>query len=132
MRQILWLSLLVAGCSSAADSRCASLCEPGSDPACDADSVSSCLDACEARISGVSSICATCLLERATFSGEGSPIGLCQIDASCPSGERCDGEISGCTYCSGDAAGRQACELTEIACSTSFRPSTECASLCGG
>lgn len=135
------LSACGGGSGSAEDARCTSLCEPaGKIPAsgfgsyCDGASITACKSSCGARISGTASLCATCLLEKASFGRES--VGL---DAAC-NGSTCT-ETNGstgqmCTYPANDEAQHLACQkklypLTAESCDApSFRPVSECASLC--
>jgi hypothetical protein len=75
------------------DPRCASLCEE-EDQSCAAD-VSLCEDVCQSRVAGVSSLCATCLLE-GSDSGECSSGGPCCPDPDFESvldcASSCEGE----------------------------------------
>ncbi len=139
---VLFCAVVSQGCAST-DPRCTDLCqvpEPGplSRSTCSGDSISTCIDSCQVRISGVSSLCASCLLEEARFGG--GPVAIefpmCGTDAVCAPQQRCSwgGE---CSFCADDTASSNACfrathPLVEEACSPSFRPVSECATLCGG
>jgi hypothetical protein len=121
---------------SGADPRCVALCGPpgendGEGNWCDADSVSRCFSLCAARIAGQTSLCQTCLLEKAEFSTPSNrvaetcgPTG-CEVENG--SGERC-------AYRTDDE--RRACFARlfppkEVDCgSPDFRPVTECAAVC--
>ena len=126
------LSLVVLGAVGCAgtDARCTTLCEDdGVGDTCNADSISRCLSSCEARISGVTSLCATCLIEEARFREDAGGIEVCMSDDTCPEGGRCPGSV--CDYCIGDAAEEARCNPPEeVRCTVSFRDSTECASVC--
>lgn len=153
-----WLSaLLLTGLGAAAscggsgdpaaagqsDVRCVALCEPaGAVPAsgtgtyCSEASVTQCKSLCGVQIQSASTLCASCLLEKAKFGiGAGS-------DSSGP--DSCDastctitnGAGEKCTYPVGDSAAQKDClkklyPATAKACSApAFRPVTECASVC--
>ncbi len=131
--------VLCAACAPPPDARCQALCVVGQ-PAiagvgdvCSAASTDTCAGACMAHISEQSTLCASCLLERAAF----------EPPASSSSGDYCDnntctttGRAGSCDYPQGDEAARQAClrqvtPLREVACTPTFRPVVECAAVCG-
>lgn len=126
------LSLVILGAVGCAgtDARCATLCvDDGVGDTCNADSISSCLSSCEARISGAASLCATCLLEEARFSAGPTSVPFCESDAACPGSALCEGEV--CSYCADDDAERARCNPPEeVSCSVTYRDSSECAAVC--
>ena len=120
------------------DPRCNSLCrieEPSLDGAhdiCSEDSAVLCKDECNARIELAPSLCASCLLEDATYG----------LDDSVSSGDFCEngqctktGREGSCTYPQGDDAARDACTRQvyprrEVHCDYEFQPVQDCASIC--
>lgn len=122
------------------DPRCVAACpetmpsHPDIGPICDAASRTQCLDQCEARIAGLSTVCQNCLVEDACFdpgcgSDDGSPV-FCD-ETSCT----ISSSLGSCTYRQDDDAMRDNCERQinprrEIACAASFQPTTKCASVC--
>lgn len=120
-----------------ADPRCAQACAIGTPAVDDAFEVCStasarlCVDACEARIAGVTGVCATCLVEDARFRPD--PI---DIAADCD-GSTCryTGWGGTCTFVAGNREAEQDCLRTayprrDVACDAEWRPVTECASSC--
>lgn len=135
------LAALSACGSSDPDPRCLSVCEirepavEGAFDICSQSSADTCVNECTARIDGVETVCGTCLLEQAYFgTGPDDGInGMCE-NGSCTMYGDDPGET--CTYTEGDAAAiencyRQLFPRREVDCSTSFRPVSECASVCG-
>lgn len=132
------------------DPRCEQLCrdEPpsldGAYEVCSAASVAACRTQCQQRITGVASLCASCLLEDSSFPGpeaRPSPGSFCEPSDLCPEGgSRCTLEGFGdaaCEYCEGDQEAWEACvrqifPRTEVECTPDFRPVTECEQLCAG
>jgi hypothetical protein len=121
-----------------ADPRCAATCAiiaPDVDGAfdiCDRDSAGACVDQCQARIAGVETVCASCLLEDAYF-GTGGDDGFvdCDINGNCT----IEGRTGTCTYQQGNTASweqcmRQVYPRREVACQVSFDPVTACATVC--
>ncbi|HEY5921315.1 MAG TPA: hypothetical protein VIV11_06575 [Kofleriaceae bacterium] len=124
------------------DPRCVSACtaeEPryeGVGRVCNTASRAQCLDECETRIANVMPICQSCLVEESCFGPEG-----CSGDDGL--GGFCDNtmctitsEFGSCTYMTGDMAGQLRCmqqvnPRREVSCTSEFRPTTECASVCG-
>ena len=132
--------------SGTGDPRCESLCvvqEPslsGAYDICSAESAAVCKEDCAAHIAGVSSLCATCLLEDACFdancAGSGSTAVSCFFDGA---GTTCavTGREGSCTYPGGDQTARDNCirqvyPRRTVGCSPDYRPVTECNSICGG
>jgi hypothetical protein len=120
---------------SSSDARCSSLCQykgPGTyGPYCDQSSASQCAGLCEAHIKGVATLCQTCLLESATFTAEQAGSG-----SNCTNNQ-CTVSFGGrsCTYTVGDQAQMDACQAqvyppTATTCTPTFRPVTQCASVC--
>ena len=122
-----------------ADPRCAAICTPeepdveGAFDICSTASVGSCVDQCEARIESVETVCATCLLEDASFGldddvfvpDQCEPSGICTMQ----------GREGYCTYPQGDESAREDCyrevfPRREVACDVEFRPVAECSGTC--
>lgn len=131
------------GGGSAEDARCRSLCEPvGMTPAsgygsyCDGQSVTACKSSCGVRISGAASLCATCLLEKASFGRESAGVDATCDGTTCTETNSASGQK--CTYPADDEAQHLACQkklypLTAESCGApTFRPVSECATLCSG
>ena len=125
-----------------ADPRCAAACtdDPpqidGAGDVCNSSSQSACIDECEARIAGVSSLCASCLVEDACFNPGGCDAVV--IGNDCNSNGQCTitGRNGSCTYPDGDETARENCERQvnprrEVACTAEFRSTSECTSECG-
>jgi hypothetical protein len=147
---LLFTSLLVfaysCGSAGAEDPRCQALCEPagrvpssGLGTYCDEQSVALCKDSCGARISGLVSLCASCVLEKASFqeTPRSSNGPSCNTMAmTCTETNYETGES--CTYPSNDEAQRKACQqklyaARAVSCSApTYRPVTDCASVCTG
>lgn len=121
------------------DPRCVSACPvtmpyyEGAGRVCNAASREQCLDECEARIAGVSSICQSCLVEEAEFSPDGSDgVGFSNCtNTSCT----ITTEFGTCTYPVNDQAAQMKCyqqvdPRREVTCTAEFRPTTECATVC--
>jgi len=145
----LFLVLCVAACAgddsdvdtSDRDPRCVSACtapEPhydGVGQICDAASRVQCLDECETRIANVTPLCQTCLVEEACFGpdgcfGDDGPGGFCTNDTC-----TLTSEFGMCSYNVNDEAAKVRCyqqvdPRREVSCSSTFRPTTECASVC--
>jgi hypothetical protein len=122
---------------SSRDPRCVSACSAPEPPyegigaVCDAASRVQCLDECEARIANVTPICQTCLVEDADFGTDGEGAGGYCTNNTCT----LTSEFGSCTYTSGDQAAELRCRQQvdprrEVSCTASFRPATECASVC--
>lgn len=121
-----------------ADPRCAAICQievpslEGAYDVCSTASQASCVDQCAARIDGVSSVCASCLLEDADF-GTGDDV---TPGDQCESGSCTTfGRLGSCTYPEGNQAAREDCirqvsPRREVACDVDFQPVTDCASVC--
>ena len=123
------------------DARCVAACtdDPpsvsGAGDVCDTASRQACLDTCTARIEGVATVCATCLLEDACFDPDG-----CRGEDG--GGDECSSSVctrtgreGSCTYPPNDTAARDACERQvnprrEVACTAEFEPVSQCASSC--
>lgn len=132
------LVLPACGLLGGVDPRCESLCavqEPslaGAHDICSQASADRCKADCNARISGVTSLCATCLLEKAEF----------RVPPTSSSGDSCvsgtcttTGRAGSCDYPEGDTSAREACirqvsPRREIECTAAYRPVDECASTC--
>jgi hypothetical protein len=140
------LGLLAVACGGTGTERlCDELCtirEPsvaGAFDTCTASSVEPCRQSCQARIGGLGTLCKTCLVENATFS---PPSQYFAMSTHCPGqgcGDRCDVEIgegtNTCSYCEGDAATEEEClrrvyPRREVEYSVTFRPVSDCASVC--
>lgn len=131
------------------DPRCEQLCRdepPSVEEAyevCSAASVTACREQCQQRIDGVGSLCASCLLEDASFPGGTERPGIenaCEPSETCAEGallctvESLDG--GSCQYCEGDQEAWEGCirqvfPRTEVECAADLRPVTECADVCG-
>lgn len=125
---------------SARDPRCIAACPETMPPyqnagsVCDSPSRALCLDECEARIAGVSTVCQSCLVEDSCFSpgcdDRGGVGGTC-INDTCT----ISSEFGTCTFNVNDEAQKQRCyqqvdPRREVACAVEWRPTTECASVC--
>ncbi|MFN0253215.1 MAG: hypothetical protein ACKV2T_40450 [Kofleriaceae bacterium] len=147
MRSLALLVVVLVGCGDdggvdldSYDPRCVAACtdEPprveGAGDVCDAASRVQCLDTCEARITGVSSVCASCLTEEVCFDpGRCDPIDI---------GDECNnntctrtGRNGSCTYPPNDTAARDNCERQvnprrEVACTAEFPSVQGCADVC--
>lgn len=99
---------------------------------CSIASASSCVDQCEVRIADVPSLCATCLLEAASFHPDGQYVDRwCTYD-SCT----IEGPAGSCTYPATNEAAEEDCirqvyPRREVDCEVQFRSVTECAEVCG-
>jgi hypothetical protein len=144
-----FVSLILVACGGAppADPRCEALCQielpstEGAYDVCSGQSAEACKAACTARIESASSLCATCLLEKATFTipaSDGAAPAHCAPDTS---GSCTDGtcSLSGhggtCSFCSGNEQEelnciKQAFPRREVQCTPTFRPVAECAAMC--
>src|SRR5688572_9341943 len=95
-----------------ADPRCAAICmidEPsvsGAGDVCNLDSAALCVDTCQVRITGVDTLCASCLLEGAYFGTDDVVLGSDYCDL-----QTCTmtGRAGTCTYPYGNETARQAC-----------------------
>jgi hypothetical protein len=138
-------ALLVAcGGGAADDPRCVSLCtikQPpidGAGDVCSQASADQCQKECGARIDGVATACADCLLQDAVFGGTSGGSGNdCHTDAKCPNSGLCTetGPGGSCDYCEGDMAAETNCykqthPRREVECSTSFRDPAKCSAVC--
>jgi hypothetical protein len=123
------------------DPRCVSACTDdlpeidGAGDVCSSASQSACLDECEARIAGVASLCASCLVEDACFDPSGCDDVV--IINDCDSNGQCTitGRNDSCSYQADNEAARVACEKQvnprrEVACEAEFRSTSECSSEC--
>lgn len=143
------LASAFAGCGGGAadDPRCKSLCvieEPsieGAGDICSQASADLCREDCGARIEGVGSACASCLLEEARFSAESETGvgGPCDDSPECPESGLCteSGPGGDCDYCGDDAAAELACykkahPRREVECKADFRDPKDCSDLCAG
>ncbi len=120
-----------------ADPRCAQACAietpslEGAYEVCSTASARACVDVCEARIAGMSSLCASCLLEDARFETDDPVIPFDCDGTTC----RYTGWGGTCTFPEGDLEAREDCARTayprrEVACEPRWRPVAECASTC--
>jgi hypothetical protein len=123
------------------DPRCVSACtapEPryqGVGGVCDAGSRTRCLDECETRIANLATVCQSCLTEEACFSprgcsGDDGPSYACN-NGTCT----LMSEFGMCTFTYGDMAGELRCRQQtdprrDVSCIATFRPTTQCASVC--
>lgn len=122
------------------DARCVTACtdEPpsieGAGDVCDPASRTQCLDTCQARITDVSSVCASCLTEDVCFDPGGcdnvSPGDQCNNNTCTRTGRN-----GSCTYPTNDTAARDNCERQvnprrEVACTAEFPSVQSCASVC--
>jgi len=107
----------------------------GAGDVCNTDSRVTCLDDCEARIAGVMTVCANCLLENACFDPSGCrDVG---IGDNCNQNMQCTitGRVGSCTYTYGNTAMQQACERQvnprrEVACTATFQATSRCTQQC--
>jgi hypothetical protein len=124
------------------DARCVAACtdEPpaldGAGDVCNGASRTTCLDTCEARITGVSSVCASCLTEEVCFDPGGCD-GDVSLGDQCTSGGQCTrtGRNGSCMYPMNDTTARDNCEKQvnprrEVACTADFPSVQSCASVC--
>lgn len=125
---------------SGRDPRCVSACTdpepryPGVGEVCDATSRVQCLDECETRISNLATVCQNCLVEEACFGPNGcygDDIGGSCINNTCT----VMSEFGTCSFDVNDEAAKVMCyqqvdPRREVSCTPSFRPTTECASVC--
>lgn len=124
------------------DPRCVAACtdDPpqidGAGDVCNTDSRVQCLDECEARIAGVTTVCANCLVEDACFDPGGCDDRGVQI-ADCNSSGQCTitGRVGSCTYPMGNQTALENCERQvdprrEVACTAKFQATSACASSC--
>jgi len=120
------------------DPRCETLCviqEPslsGAYDICSQASADRCKQDCDAHIKDVTSTCASCLLEQATFS----------VPPVSSSGDVCNagtctttGRAGSCDYPQGNDAARDDCirqvsPRREVECTPTYRPVSECNSTC--
>jgi hypothetical protein len=142
--------LVVAACAGSGDGdldlesrdpRCVSACtqaEPryaNAGEVCNTASREQCLDECETRIADLATVCQNCLLEEACFGPDG-------CYGSGPTGGSCynntctiSSEFGSCTFDSTNESQKQKCyeqvdPRREVTCTSEFRSSTECASVC--
>lgn len=149
-----WACLL--GCALAAcgneevpgtgDPRCEQICEielpeyEGVGDVCSASARATCLAECAVRIEGVSTLCASCLLESAHW---GPTSDYFDENLFCIPGDECsnlhctaDGPGGTCSFCLEDQDARLACYRTAFprtetdACQSYYRPVMGCAELC--
>jgi hypothetical protein len=124
------------------DPRCVAAC-PATEPryegvgrVCNAASREQCLDECEVRIAGVSSLCQSCLADEACFAPDGDGCGSDDISLGCtPTTCTVYGELGTCMYPVGDDAAELRCyqqvdPRREVTCSAEWRPTTDCATVC--
>jgi hypothetical protein len=149
MRTLLLSLVVLAGCSgddggidlSSYDARCVTACTDtpptieGAGDVCDTASRQSCLDTCEARIAGVMTLCASCLLEDACFDPGGCDD--VSIGNDCNSSGQCTitGRNGSCTYPANDTTARDNCQRQvnprrEVACTAEFQPVSACSASC--
>ena len=122
------------------DARCVAACtaeEPryeGVGKICDAASRVQCLDECETRIAGVSTVCQNCLVEDACFGPDGcygDDVGLSCINNTCT----VSSEFGTCSFNPNDEAAKLKCyqqvdPRREATCTSRFQPTSECAAVC--
>jgi hypothetical protein len=137
MRRVLVVGILASACGSAPDPRCTELCRYVGPPSagygnyCNEKSSSLCTDSCGVRIKGLATVCQTCLLEKASLTAPDT------IRNQTCSANTCtlSGNGQTCTYDNTNTAQRDACyktvwPLTAVDCTASYRPVTECSSVC--
>ena len=142
-----WVCLFAMACTgdggvdlSNRDPRCVTACtaeEPFYEDigkVCNAPSREQCLDECETRIANLATVCQNCLVEEACFGPDGcdgeGPGGFCDT-TTCT----ITTELGTCMYSTGNEAARLEClrkvdPRREVTCTSEFRPTTECASVC--
>ena len=121
------------------DPRCVSACKVdppaivGAGEVCDMPSLVQCLDECEARIAGTTTVCGNCLVEEACLGPSCDPVGP---------GLDCDaamcwtyGPKGMCSYPVNNEAAYEDCRRqvdprATTACTAKFRATSDCASLC--
>ncbi len=153
LRHAILVLVVLAGCGSddpldlaSRDPRCVAACPEtmpqtdGVGDVCSTTSRAACLDDCQARIKGVATVCASCLLENAQFSpGDENSVGTCGGGGGGGGGNPPTCMISGwngtCTFNQGDSTMQLACEKQvsprrEVDCTAMFRPTSECSSSC--
>ncbi|MGE0403907.1 MAG: hypothetical protein AB7T06_44780 [Kofleriaceae bacterium] len=151
MRRLAFSLMFVAvGCASdgssdpdldSYDPRCVTACtdEPpsldGAGDVCNAASRTQCLDTCQARVTGVSSVCASCLTEEACFDPGGCDGDVVLADQCSNTTCTRTGRNGSCTYPVNDTAARDNCERQvnprrEVACTAEFPSVQSCASVC--
>ena len=124
-----------------ADPRCVSACTDvppaidGAGDVCNTASRAACIDECEARIAGVMTVCASCLLEETCFDPEGCDDRPSDPITCDPNGCTITGRNGSCTFPQGDEEAAADCERQvnprrEVACTAEFRPTTECSTEC--
>ena len=123
------------------DPRCVAACPEtmpavsGAGAVCDTQSRAQCLDECDARIAGLPSLCQSCLLEQACFD-PGCGRGTVSVGDSCDQNTcTIETQFGTCTYAPDDQASYDACLVKvdprrDVTCEVSWRPTTECASVC--
>lgn len=148
MTKLAMVLMVVAACAGddgvdldSYDPRCVTACTDAPPPldgagdVCDTASRKTCLDSCAVRIAGVTTVCASCLLEDACFDPNG-------CDDVISPGDQCTnntctrtGRAGSCSYPANDSAARDNCERQvnprrEVACTVEFAPVSTCASSC--
>ena len=126
---------------SSSDPRCTALCTitvptvDGAGDVCSESSAKSCISLCEARIKGVGTVCASCLLQDSNFGS----FGVASLDCSGGSGTTTTctrtGNGTSCTYAEGDQAAADDCyrktsPRRTVDCPTEFRDVQDCAASC--
>jgi hypothetical protein len=148
MRNFFLVTMVLAACGGGSgdpdlsdyDTRCVAVCTDsppeieGSGDICNSASRTTCLDLCEARIAGQTSLCQTCLLEDAYYGSDG--------DVVVGGGTECNqttctitGRNGSCTYPQNDNAKYEMCmrqvyPTREVACEVDFQPVSDCATTC--
>jgi len=136
------LGLTGCGGDSSVDARCKTLCtikEPsisGAYDICSQASADSCLADCAAHISGVSTLCASCLLEDSCFNVS------CGDSANdpvfCSSGQcTITGRAGSCNYPEGNKSAYENCvrqvePRREVQCQPAYQAITKCGTACSG
>jgi hypothetical protein len=148
MRSLALVAVLMFGCGGGGmtpeggDPRCVSVCtdDPppveGAGDVCNSASQANCIDECEARIAGVVTVCASCLLEDACLDPEGcGPV--ITDDVFCDGSGECTvtGREGSCTFPADDTAALEDCQRQvnprrEVACTAEFRSTSECSTEC--
>jgi hypothetical protein len=137
---------LSCGVAASVDPRCVTFCKVSENeytnatlgPSCSEKSTNECLRACNVHIEELSTLCQSCLLEKPGKQGLLADGYLFEKTCDLPIlGDTCTvkGPGGSCTYLAQSDAERVACyEKTfpkeEVACSTVFRATGECATQC--